>query len=66
MVFLSTSFESFADDIVWKTLIQIFILAVAMLLGNTLRRKVGFIKRSLIPTSLLGGLFILILNSLKL
>ena len=62
MVFLSTSFESFADDIVWKTLIQIFILAIAMLLGNSLRRKVGFIKRSLIPTALLGGLFILILK----
>ena len=62
MVFLSTNFESFADNIVWKTLIQIFILAGAMLLGNTLRRKVGFIKRSLIPTSLLGGLFILILK----
>ena len=62
MVFLSTSFESFADNVVWKTLIQIFILAIAMLLGNTLRRKVGFIKRSLIPTSLLGGLLILILK----
>ena len=62
MVFLSTNFESFADNVVWKTLIQIFILAIAMLLGNTLRRKVGFIKRSLIPTSLLGGLFILILE----
>ena len=62
MVFLSTNFESFADNVVWKTLIQIFILAIAMLLGNTLRRKVGFIKRSLIPTSLLGGLFILILG----
>ena len=62
MVFLSTNFESFADSVVWKTLIQIFILAVAMLFGNTLRRKVKFIKNSLIPTALLGGLMILILK----
>ncbi len=60
MVLTSTSFDSFADATVWKTLIQIFILAAAMLLGNTLRRKVGFIKRSLVPSALLGGFIILV------
>ena len=62
MVMLSKDFESFADSIVWQTLFQIFILAIAILLGNTVRRKVKFIRRSLIPTALLGGLFILILK----
>lgn len=62
MVLASTSYESFADSVVWEYLIQIFILVVALLIGNTVRRKVKFIKKSLIPTSLLGGLFILILK----
>ena len=62
MVLASTSYESFADSVVWEYLIQIFILVVALLLGNTIRRKVPFIRKSLIPTALLGGLFILILK----
>lgn len=62
MVLASTNYESFADSIVWEYLIQIFILVLALLVGNTVRRKVKFIRRSLIPTALLGGLFILILK----
>ena len=62
MVLASTSYESFADSVVWEYLIQIFILVVALLLGNTIRRKVPFIRRSLMPTSLIGGLLILILK----
>ena len=62
MVLVSTNYESFADSVVWEYLIQIFILVIALLIGNTLRRKVKFIKRSLIPTSLIGGLLILILK----
>ena len=62
MVLASTSYESFADSVVWEYLIQIFILVLALLIGNTVRRKVKFIRKSLIPTSLLGGLFILILK----
>ena len=62
MVLTSTSYESFADSVVWEYLIQIFILVIALLLGNTVRRKVPFIRKSLMPTSLIGGLFILILN----
>lgn len=62
MVLASTSYESFADSVVWEYLIQIFILVIALLLGNTVRRKVPFIRKSLMPTSLIGGLFILILK----
>ena len=62
MVLVSTSYESFADSIVWDYLVQIFILVLALLIGNTIRRKVKFIRKSLIPTALLGGLFILILK----
>ena len=62
MILTSTSYESFADNVVWVSLVQIFILVTALLVGNTVRRKVPFIRKSLIPTSLLGGLFILILK----
>ena len=58
------SIESFGDEGVWSFLIQIFILILALLVGNILRRKIPFIRRSLIPTSLLGGLLILLLKLL--
>lgn len=48
----------------WSFLIQIFILILALLVGNILRRKIPFIRKSLIPTSLLGGLLILLLKLL--
>ncbi len=43
----------------WRVLLQFFIIAVAVLAGNILRRKVPFITRSLMPSALLGGLLIL-------
>ena len=58
------SIESFGDESVWSFLIQIFILILALLVGNILRRKIPFIRKSLIPTSLLGGLLILLLKLL--
>ena len=58
------SIASFGDESVWSFLIQIFILIAALLLGNIVRRKIFFIRKSLIPTSLLGGLLILILKLL--
>lgn len=51
---------SFATPEVWNTLIQFFIVAVAVLAGNVLRRKVKLMRRSLIPSALLGGLIILV------
>lgn len=46
----------------WSLLIQLFIISAAMLIGNVIRRKVGFMNRSLIPTALIGGLLIFILK----
>lgn len=56
--------ESFADISVWNLLIQLFILLSAMLLGNIIRRKIGFVRKSLIPTALIGGLIILVLKAI--
>lgn len=58
------SIASFGDESVWSFLVQIFILIAALLLGNVLRRKIPFIRKSLIPTSLLGGLLILLFKLL--
>ena len=53
---------SFAADDVWSALVQFFIVALAVLAGNILRRKVNILRRSLIPTALLGGFIILLLE----
>jgi len=53
---------SFAAPEVWSALVQVFIIALAVLAGNILRRKVKVLRRSLIPSALLGGLIILLLK----
>lgn len=54
--------ESFADDSAWAGLVQIFILIGALLLGNVLRRTIPFMRKSLIPSALLGGTIVLLLK----
>lgn len=54
--------ESFGADVVWTSLVQVFILAIALLLGNIIRRKVPFMRKSLIPSALIGGTIILLLK----
>jgi ESS family glutamate:Na+ symporter len=46
--------------------IAIGIIAVVFLIANVLRRKVGFIRRSLLPTAIITGLIILLLKTLGL
>ena len=53
---------SFAAPEVWSALVQVFIIALAVLAGNILRRKIKVLRRSLIPSALLGGLIILLLK----
>ena len=53
---------SFADNSVWTGFIQIFVLIAALLFGNILRRTVPFLRKSLIPTALLGGTLVLLLK----
>ena len=44
----------------WEFIIQCGVLFVALLLGNTLRRKIKFIQKSLLPSAVLGGVIILL------
>jgi len=46
----------------WSALVQIGILLAAVLVGNTVRRKIPFIRKSLLPSAVIGGLLILILK----
>lgn len=48
----------------WMWLVQFCILATALLLGNALRTQIPFLKKSLLPSALLGGLLLLIFKSL--
>lgn len=45
---------------VWQVLIQFAIILVAVGIGNILRRKIKFIRNSLLPSSVIGGLLIFI------
>lgn len=43
---------------VWEILIQIGIISAATLTGNVIRRKIAFIRNSLLPTSVIAGILI--------
>lgn len=51
------SLENFGP--VWKNLVQIGLLLIALLLGYLLSRVIPFIKKSFIPSALLGGAILL-------
>ncbi len=44
----------------WSALVQISILLVAALVGNTIRRLVPFVRKSLLPSAVVGGIIILL------
>jgi len=43
------------DYEIWNVLIQISVLAILLLIGNTIRRKVKFLRNLLLPTAIIGG-----------
>ena len=53
---------NFWDTGVWNFIIQLSIIFILILLGNTLRRKVSFVRNSLLPASVIAGVFIFILK----
>ena len=55
---------SAANTALWSPIIQIAIIAGAILLANVLRRKIPFFRKALIPTAVLGGFLVLIGKSL--
>lgn len=49
----------------WNWIIQIGVIAGSILLANLLRRKVKFIRKSLMPTAVLAGFILLLLNNIN-
>jgi len=52
--------ENFWDSSVWGTYLVIGILLASLLVANILKRKIPFLRVSLIPNSVLGGILILV------
>ena len=55
---------SFATTEAWGWLLQFCIIAIGLLAGNILRRKVPMLRKSLIPSALLGGALLLCLKAI--
>ena len=61
---LDVSVMTFDRPEAWQWLIQFCILATALLLGNLLRTNIPFLKKSLLPSALLGGLLLLVFKAI--
>ena len=56
--------ENFWDSNVWGTLLLVGVLLISLLFANALKRKIKFLKVSLIPTSVLGGCILLLIAAI--
>ena len=56
------TFDLTAIDSVWSFILQIVILLAALLLANTLRRTIPFLRKAFIPSALIGGLLLFLVN----
>ena len=53
---------NFWDSNVWAFILLMFLLLGSLLVGNIMKRRIPFLKESLIPTSVLGGIIILLVE----
>ncbi|MBQ7064770.1 MAG: hypothetical protein IJM90_07770 [Firmicutes bacterium] len=54
--------ENFWDSNVWGTLLLVALLLSSLLAGNVVRKTVPFLRNSLIPTSVLGGIILILVD----
>lgn len=52
--------ENFWDSNVWGSILLFTVLLASLLVGNVLKKSVPFLQASLIPTSVIGGVLLLI------
>ncbi len=57
---------SAANSSLWNPIIQIGIVAGVLLISNVLKRKIKFVRASLMPTAVLAGFILLIIRSVGL
>ncbi len=55
---------NFGDYNVWSVILLFGVLLGSLLAGNILKRKIPFLKRSLIPTSVIGGTVLIIIAAI--
>lgn len=56
---------SAANVSLWNSITQIGIIAITIIVANILRRKIPFVKKSMMPTAVLGGFLLLVLKLLN-
>lgn len=56
--------NNFWDSNVWGFIMIISVLLGALLAGNTLKRKIPFLKKSLMPSSVIGGTLLIIIAAI--
>ena len=61
---LQWTFDLSAFGSVWLFMIQVVFLLVALLIANTLRRAIPFLRKAFIPSALIGGLILFLINIL--
>ena len=54
---------SFANTNVWPVVMFLAVIMGGLLVGNTLKRYIPFLRKSLIPVSVIGGLFLLFVST---
>ena len=54
---------NFWDFSAWGIMNIVAVLLLSLLAANALKKSIGFLKRSLIPTSVLGGILLLIVST---
>ncbi|MDD3920784.1 MAG: hypothetical protein PHO41_06420 [Eubacteriales bacterium] len=54
---------SYNNAIIWNGIVQFGLIAFMLLFANLLRRKVPFVRNSLMPTAVLGGFVLLVLRN---
>lgn len=52
----------FTQYMIWDGIMHFAALAILLLLGNTLRRKIPFLRRSLLPTAVIAGIIGLVIK----
>ncbi len=56
--------ENFWDSDVWGLILLFIVLLISLLVGNVLKKSISVLKKSLIPTSVLGGTILIIVAAI--
>ena len=56
------AFDLTQFDSVWKVILDIGLLLIALLAGNAIRRTVPFLRKAFIPSALIGGLLLFLVR----